>query len=107
MSESPVFDNVVRHGEVVNSPEYKQLADELDAAEVVPNVKVENPNTRRILTTIAGVVGAILGTAIAVDLSTPAFDLSAWTNPITAGFLYLTAFYGITVTLPNTPKRHG
>lgn len=91
MSDTPIFDNV-------DNPPDK-------GGDITPNVKVENPDTRRTLTTVAGIVGAVLGTVLVVDLATPAFDLATWTDPITAGFLYLSSYYGIAVVLPNTPTR--
>ena len=38
-------------------------------------------------------------------MSTPAFDLTEYTGPITAGYLYLSSLFGLAVTVPNVPTR--
>lgn len=88
---TPIYDGM-------KDPENRPYSDE------TPNVKIENPDNRRKLTTALGVVGAVLGAVIVADMASPAFDLSAWTDPIAAVFLFLGSYYGIGVTLPNTPK---
>lgn len=70
-----------------------------------PNVVIENPALRKGINIAISAAGLVLGTAIVVDLATPAFDISAWTDPITAGLLYVGAFFGVAVTVPNIPKR--
>lgn len=72
-----------------------------------PNVVVENPRIRKAANIVIGVTGLILGTAIVVDLAAPAFDLSTWTDPITAAYLYLGSAFGLTVTVPNVPRAAG
>ena len=70
-----------------------------------PNVVVENPNIRRAANIVLGVVGLVVGTAVVVDASTPAFDISAITTPVFTGYAYLASLFGLAVTLPNIPKR--
>lgn len=69
-----------------------------------PNVVIESPSIRRVLNLVIAGAGLALGTTIVVDLATPAFDVSAWTDPITAGLLYVAAAFGISVTVPNIPR---
>ena len=69
-----------------------------------PNTVVENPNVRRTANIVLGVVGLLVGTAIVVDGSSPAFDISAYTNPISAGYVYLASAFGLVVTVPNIPR---
>ena len=40
-----------------------------------PNVVVSNPNVRRAANITLGVIGLLVGTAVVVDASTPAFDI--------------------------------
>lgn len=70
-----------------------------------PNVVIENPKTRKKLNTALSAAAIVLGTAIAVDGASPAFDISAFTIPASVGLLYLSGAFGFTVTLPNYPKR--
>lgn len=70
-----------------------------------PNVVVENPNVRRAANIFLGVVGLIVGTAVVVDASTPAFDISAITIPVTVGYAYLAGVFGLAVTTPNIPSK--
>lgn len=70
-----------------------------------PNVVVENPNIRRGANIVLGVVGILVGTAVVVDGSTDAFDISAITTPIFTGYAYLASIFGLAVTLPNIPRQ--
>lgn len=70
-----------------------------------PNVVVENPNVRRAANIFLGIVGLIVGTAVVVDASTPAFDISAITIPVTVGYAYLAGVFGLAVTAPNIPSK--
>jgi hypothetical protein len=70
-----------------------------------PNVVIESPNLRKGINIALWSAGVILGTVIVVDGASPAFELSAYTNPISAGLLYLGSAFGFAVTLPNIPKR--
>ena len=72
---------------------------------VTPNVVVANPRVRKVAGIVLGVVGVALGTAVVVDGATPAFDISAITTPVTAGYLYLSSLFGLAVTVPNIPTR--
>jgi len=69
-----------------------------------PNVVVANPKVRRAANIALGVIGLAVGTAVVVDASTPAFDITAWTTPITAGYAYLASAFGLVVTVPNVPR---
>ncbi|MDR7113875.1 hypothetical protein J2X03_003777 [Microbacterium trichothecenolyticum] len=69
-----------------------------------PNLVVSSPKVRKIANIALGVVGLAVGTAVVVDASSPAFDITAWTTPITAGYAYLASAFGLVVTVPNIPK---
>jgi hypothetical protein len=78
----------------------------MDKANYTPNTGlVQDPAKRRVLQQTLGVIGAVLGTIIIVDASTPAFDLTAITTPAAAGYAYVTALFGFGSTVPNIPKR--
>lgn len=70
-----------------------------------PNVVVQNPSVRKAANVVLGVAGLVLGTAIVVDGSTNAFDVTSITGPITAAYLYLGSAFGLAVTVPNIPTR--
>lgn len=70
-----------------------------------PNVVVGNPQVRRIANIALGALGIIVGTAIVVDGSTPAFDITAITVPVFAGYAYVASLFQIAVTVPNIPSR--
>jgi hypothetical protein len=69
-----------------------------------PNVVIENPKARKVARTVLDVVGVALGTAIAVDLASDAFDIVAVTGPLMAGWTYLRLAFGQVVDNPNTPR---
>jgi hypothetical protein len=69
-----------------------------------PNVVISNPKIRKGLQIGLGVAGVVVGTAIVVDGSTPAFDITSITGPVSAGLLYLGSALGFAVTIPNTPS---
>lgn len=72
-----------------------------------PNVVVSNPAIRKGANIVLGVVGLLVGTATVIDASTAAFDISAITIPVTVGYAYLAAIFGLAVTTPNVPtNRH-
>lgn len=75
----------------------------LDAPTETPNVVVQNPAVRKAAGIILGALGLALGTVVVVDGATPAFDLTAVTTPVTAGYLYLSSVFGLVVTVPNVP----
>lgn len=88
------------------------LFNELNPKETVivdrtPNVGIKNSNTRRFLTTAAGIISAVLGSVIIADMTSTKIDWREWTDPIAAVFLWLAGTYGIGVVLPNTPKNNG
>jgi len=65
---------------------------------------VKDPNKREVLNNIIAGVGLALGTVMVVDIASPAWDISAWTEPIFIGYAYIAAGFGIIVTRPNYPK---
>ena len=69
-----------------------------------PNIVVESPATRKIINIVVSSMAVILGTTIVVDAASPAFDLSQFTNPISAAVLYLASVFNLAVTLPNVPR---
>lgn len=69
-----------------------------------PNVVIENPTARRIARTVLDVAGVILGTVIAVDGATEAFNVLAFTVPALVGWSYLRAAFGLGVDNTNTPR---
>lgn len=70
----------------------------------VPNKGISNPKVREGLNAALGVASGLLAVVVAVDLSSNAFDLSEWTNPIGAGLLAAGAAFGLAVTGRNYPK---
>lgn len=69
-----------------------------------PNVVIENPVTRRVLNHIVGWGAIVGGLVMAVDGASPAFDVSAWTIPATAGVAFLAGVLAVGVTVPNIPR---
>lgn len=65
---------------------------------------IEDPKARKVLNNVIAGVGLVLGTAMVVDIATPAWDISAWTEPIFIGYAYIAAAFGFAVTRPNYPK---
>ena len=68
-----------------------------------PNVRIENPQVRKIARTVLDVIGALVGTVIVVDLASDAFDATAITAPVVAGWSYLRLVFGVAIDNPNTP----
>lgn len=81
------------------------IQDPQPVATQTPNVVVANPSVRRVAGIVLGAVGVILGTAVVVDGATGAFDITAVTTPVTAGYLYLSSLFGLAVTVPNIPRK--
>lgn len=69
-----------------------------------PNVRIENPKARKIARTVLDVIGALVGTVIVVDLASDAFDATAVTTPIVAGWSYLRLVFGVAIDNANTPS---
>jgi len=69
----------------------------------VPNVVITNPKVRKYARVVLDVIGAVLVIAMAVDASTPAFDLLAVTVPVLAGWTAARSVFGLAVDAPNTP----
>lgn len=72
---------------------------------LTPNVVVQNPTVRKVAGVALGAAGLILGTVLVVDGASDAFDVTAFTGPATAGYLYLSSAFGLAVTVPNVPSR--
>ena len=68
-----------------------------------PNVGIENPKTRKIVRTIVDVIGAAVFVAMAVDASSTAFDIAAFTVPVAAGYTAVRSVFGFAVDNRNTP----
>lgn len=69
-----------------------------------PNVVIESPKARRIARTVLDIIGVALGTVVAVDLASDAFDAAAFTAPTLAAWTYLRFAFGQAVDNPNTPR---
>lgn len=73
-------------------------------AAATPNVVVQNPTVRRYANIVLSAAGLILGTLVAVDGATTAFDLTAFTIPAFVGYGWLAGAFGLAVTTPNVPR---
>lgn len=69
-----------------------------------PNVVIENPKARKIARTALDIVGAGLGTVIAVDAASNGFDVAWLTVPAMAGWTYLRLVFGLAIDNTNTPR---
>lgn len=69
-----------------------------------PNVVIESPKARKIARTALDVVGATLGTVIAVDAASSGFDVTWLTVPAMSGWTYLRLVFGIAIDNANTPS---
>lgn len=69
-----------------------------------PNVVIESPKARKSARTALDVVGATLGTVIAVDAASSGFDVTWLTVPAMAGWTYLRLVFGIAIDNANTPS---
>lgn len=69
-----------------------------------PNVVIQSPKARKVARTVLDVIGVALGTVIAVDVASDAFDAVAVTAPALAGWTYLRFAFGQAVDNPNTPS---
>lgn len=69
-----------------------------------PNVVIESPRARKVARTALDVVGAALGTVIAVDAASSGFDVTWLTVPAMAGWTYLRLVFGIAIDNANTPS---
>jgi len=65
---------------------------------------IKDPKIREVINNLIAGAGFVLGLVMVVDLATPAFDLSTWTEPIFIGYAWAAAYFGIGVTRPNYPK---
>lgn len=68
-----------------------------------PNVIIENPRVRKVVRTSLDLIGAVLFITMAVDASTEAFNLLAYTVPVMTGWTAARTVFGLTVDNPNTP----
>lgn len=71
-----------------------------------PNVVIESPKARKIARTALDLVGAALGTVIAVDAASGGFDVTWLTVPAIAGWTYLRLVFGTAIDNANTPTSH-
>lgn len=71
-----------------------------------PNVVLENPNVRRGLNWVVG-TAAIVVPALAIVDATSAADFSSWLPAATGVTSFLAGLLGLTVTVPNIPKKDG
>ena len=69
-----------------------------------PNVVIESPTARKYARTGLDIIGATLGTVIAVDAASTGFDVTWLTVPAMAGWTYLRLVFGIAVDNANTPR---
>ena len=72
---------------------------------VVPNVVISNPKVRKVARTVLDAVTLALGVVVAVDASTPAFDLLPVTAPVMAGLTVLRFAFGVGIDNRNTPTE--
>lgn len=98
---TPIYDNMKNGNSEIDADTQPPVS------QATPNVVIENANVRRVANVFLGVVGLILATVIVIDTSTDAFDLSAWTVPVFAGYAYLAGAFGLAVTTPNIPGKMG
>lgn len=70
-----------------------------------PNVRVENPNIRKVIGTILAVASALTVAAIAGDAASPEIDISFITLPVAAIVGSLTASWQVFFTNPNIPSE--
>lgn len=89
MSDTPIYDDL-------NNP--PRIIDR------TPNVVITNPRARKIARVVLDVTGLALGTVMAVDAATEAFNVLAVTIPALVGWTYLRAAFGLSVDNPNTPQ---
>lgn len=80
------------------------MSNPITPGSLTPNVVVQNPTVRKVMAIVLGTVGLILGTTVAIDVTSADFDLSRYTTPAIAGWAFLQATFTLTVTVPNTPK---
>jgi hypothetical protein len=69
-----------------------------------PNVVISNPNVRVALRTALDVIGAAAFIAVAVDISSPAFDIASLTTPVLTGYAAARTVFGFAVDNTNTPR---
>lgn len=74
------------------------------APQQTPNVVIEDPRIRRALRTILDVIGGLTFIASAIDVASPAFDISGVTTPALAGYAVARVVFGFAVDNTNTPK---
>lgn len=70
-----------------------------------PNVVISNPHVRKIATAVVTVAAVAVGAASVLDLASPELDWATWTAPASAVTLFLAGVFGVSVTLPNVPRR--
>jgi hypothetical protein len=68
-------------------------------------VVVSDPKVRKVVNTVLGVAGVVIGTAFVVDVASADIDISAITLPAFAGYSFLAGVFGLAVINPNIPRR--
>lgn len=74
-------------------------------AHYTPNVIVENPKIRRGVNVFLGIAGTIVTLAVIVDTAIEQIDVSAYTTPAGAILLGIASLFGLSVTVPNVPRK--
>ena len=70
-----------------------------------PNVVLANPAVRRALNWVVGLAAVVVPAALVLDGASPELDWSVVLTPATAVTSFLAGLLGLSVTLPNIPKR--
>lgn len=70
-----------------------------------PNVVLANPTVRRVLGWVVGSAAIVVPLLTIVDARSDLFDITAFTDPATAGTSFLAGLLGLAVFVPNIPKR--
>lgn len=69
-----------------------------------PNVVIENPRIRKVLSTTLGVAAVLIGAVATVDAASPDFDWTAYTGPAAVGIAFLIGGFNLAVVNANIPK---
>ena len=71
---------------------------------LTPNVRVENPEVRKIVGNILGWAVILLLAVTVVDMNVPALDLAWLTVPAAGSLAGLQSLWQLIVTSPNVPS---
>ena len=72
-----------------------------------PNVRIEDPNARRVIGNVFGYAGLTISAIGIVDAAIPAIDLLWLTAPASTIVLGLFGLFQTTVTSQNVPRTGG